>query len=174
MALAWQDGYSPELGRWMSRDPIQLDGGDNLYAYVNGNPVRWVDPDGLDVYNYSDRDWIIKPEGGNKPFIRVPPGWYYSGRQDGLWDTKTKKWYKVRGKEKYADSEITCISGTKPRCSGGFCKENEWFYGPFEYHGRYWGGWGKQREDWTLPDDISSVTPPDGLLPLPTVGVAGD
>ena len=33
----------------MSRDPIYYEGGDNLYAYVMGNPVRYLDPSGLDV-----------------------------------------------------------------------------------------------------------------------------
>lgn len=30
----------------MSRDPIEYRGGENLYAYVGGRPVGWVDPDG--------------------------------------------------------------------------------------------------------------------------------
>ncbi len=31
--------YSPELGRWITRDPIEEDGGDNLYAFVHNNPL---------------------------------------------------------------------------------------------------------------------------------------
>jgi RHS repeat-associated protein len=39
--------YSPELGRWLSPDPIGLEGGLNLYeAFVN-NPVNYRDPSGL-------------------------------------------------------------------------------------------------------------------------------
>ena len=34
--------YSPELGRWTKRDPIEEDGGYNLYAMVGNDPVgRW-------------------------------------------------------------------------------------------------------------------------------------
>ncbi|NCC60832.1 MAG: RHS repeat-associated core domain-containing protein [Verrucomicrobiae bacterium] len=34
--------YSPALGRWLSRDPIEERGGLNLYAFVNNDPVnRW-------------------------------------------------------------------------------------------------------------------------------------
>ena len=31
--------YSPELGRWLTRDPIEEDGGDNLYAFCGNNGI---------------------------------------------------------------------------------------------------------------------------------------
>lgn len=48
LVLASRRWYSPHLMRWMSRDPIEYEGGPNLYAYVSGNPVKLVDPSGLD------------------------------------------------------------------------------------------------------------------------------
>ena len=40
--------YSPSLGRWISRDPIDEQGGLNLYAFVNNDPVnKW------DLYGFS-------------------------------------------------------------------------------------------------------------------------
>ncbi len=39
--------YSPELGRWPSRDPIEEQGGINLYGMVGNDPVNQVDYLGL-------------------------------------------------------------------------------------------------------------------------------
>jgi len=38
--------YSPRLGRWISRDPLEEAGGYNLHAYVRNAPVNHVDPTG--------------------------------------------------------------------------------------------------------------------------------
>lgn len=38
--------YDPDIGRFISQDPIGLAGGSNLYAYTP-NPTRWIDPWGL-------------------------------------------------------------------------------------------------------------------------------
>lgn len=39
--------YDPRIGRWLSRDPIGVAGGINLYGYVGGNPVNFIDQSGL-------------------------------------------------------------------------------------------------------------------------------
>ncbi|MFG1409462.1 RHS repeat-associated core domain-containing protein, partial [Xanthobacter sp. VTT E-85239] len=39
--------YSPRLGRFLQPDPIGYDGGINLYAYVNNDPLNLVDIYGL-------------------------------------------------------------------------------------------------------------------------------
>ena len=38
--------YSPRLGRWLSRDPIEEQAGANLSSFVMNDPARVVDPDG--------------------------------------------------------------------------------------------------------------------------------
>jgi RHS repeat-associated protein len=40
--------YDPELGRFLSEDPIGIAGGLNLYAYAGNDPVNASDPAGLD------------------------------------------------------------------------------------------------------------------------------
>jgi RHS repeat-associated protein len=50
--------YDPETGRWISRDPIQEQGGINLYAYCGGDPINQTDALGLndvDVYIWEAR-----------------------------------------------------------------------------------------------------------------------
>jgi RHS repeat-associated protein len=39
--------YTPQLDRWLNRDPIAEWGGLNLYTYVNNSPDFWVDVFGL-------------------------------------------------------------------------------------------------------------------------------
>ncbi|MFN9810450.1 MAG: RHS repeat-associated core domain-containing protein [Deltaproteobacteria bacterium] len=38
--------YSPFVGQWIQKDPIEYGGGSGLYLYCENDPVNYVDPDG--------------------------------------------------------------------------------------------------------------------------------
>ncbi|EPZ1683153.1 RHS repeat domain-containing protein, partial [Salmonella enterica subsp. enterica serovar Chester] len=48
--------YDPDIGKFISGDPISLKGGINLYAYAP-NPLSWIDPLGLKCWNSARRDY---------------------------------------------------------------------------------------------------------------------
>ncbi len=65
LIIAGQRWYAPQTLRWLSRDPIHYSGGVNLYQYVEGNPVKYVDPSGNSpVINLSPRPVVVSGNPG--------------------------------------------------------------------------------------------------------------
>ncbi|WP_422418950.1 RHS repeat-associated core domain-containing protein [Pseudomonas sp. GZD-222] len=48
--------YDPEVGRFVTQDPIGLDGGFNLYRYVP-NPTGWIDPWGWECWGTARKNY---------------------------------------------------------------------------------------------------------------------
>jgi len=59
LALTLFRAYDATKARWLSPDPIGLEGGNNLYAYVGNNPINDSDPLGLSGSGGGPPDWLI-------------------------------------------------------------------------------------------------------------------
>nr|WP_227554375.1 RHS repeat-associated core domain-containing protein [Acinetobacter lanii] len=73
--------YAPNIGRFISKDPIGLLGGHNVYAYAP-NPVEWIDPLGLSGFD-PFKDGEITPFPDNIHFgqKRIAPQFSNIGSQ---------------------------------------------------------------------------------------------
>jgi hypothetical protein len=75
--------YSPEMGRWISRDPIGERGGINLYGMVGNDAINLVDPLGL-APSYACCDKATRDKGAlllEKAF-KAAQAEYHAGKLD--------------------------------------------------------------------------------------------
>jgi RHS repeat-associated protein len=93
--------YSPSAGRWLSRDPIEEDGGVNLYGFVSNDPISNTDSIGL-----VETQLIFTPESPGK----VPVHWVDLG---GPIDLANRI---IGGKTKVAPLVECHCDGCKVKC----------------------------------------------------------
>jgi len=68
--------YDPSTGRYVTADPIGLEGGINSYLYAKANPLKDIDSRGLNVFIAGTANWDGGPTG---PPPNFPNGNYSSG-----------------------------------------------------------------------------------------------
>jgi RHS repeat-associated protein len=120
--------YDPDLGRFITKDPIGFGGGVNLYAYVGNNVSNFIDPIGLcPTENDINKDVDFKIAQQAKRFYnRVMrfidlSGWFtrygtsYSGfkfgsgkQRGGLERGKVAAWYRAQAYKKLLECGYEC------------------------------------------------------------------
>ena len=106
--------YNPATGRWLSRDPIQEDGGINLYSFVRNNPIQTLDFLGLwgtDIHKQATEQWAKETNYPDAAADRigeadeaVDGGWRGGGKGWAPWGDQS--YHFDRNKGKGADTRL--------------------------------------------------------------------
>jgi RHS repeat-associated protein len=120
--------YSPSLGRWISRDPIEENGGNNLYQFVRNTPISLYDLQG-DVPK-DPRKWAAIVE------LIVLLGRGLEGQdpsRSGSWALQAERLRQLMSRTAEGITEI--VSGSGSDGSGKGRRRKRGFY-------QHTGGWG--------------------------------
>jgi RHS repeat-associated protein len=116
--------YNPSTGRWHSRDPIEEEGGQNFYGFVNNNPVSAVDPLGYVIQTTCPIDDYLKSIGVTGYRSNLVNGVYtydYAGSPDAVTGAASAKLivvrmlqttyvFKVADLEKHVAARLTIVN----------------------------------------------------------------
>lgn len=109
--------YDPNTGRYISADPTGLAAGTNLYAYVGGNPLNYIDPWGE---NRNAPPNASDPNGPKAPGLPGPENGYFPPKGGPQWvpNPNPGKGGSSHGwKDKKGN--VWCPSGQGGRAHGG-------------------------------------------------------
>ncbi len=86
--------YSPEISRWLSRDPIEEEGGANAYAFCANAPQSFVDPLGLRVFlllreafQEANLPWYVVPDNAIHTALLIDYADGCDGRRAAIFET---------------------------------------------------------------------------------------
>lgn len=104
--------YAPTIGRFLSQDPIGLDGGDeNVYRYVENDPINEFDPSGLgpEWHHLLPQEPVLQARFQKLGFVINDPQWGWiiekedHGKLHPRWNDEWKKWFKAQSGEVTAE-----------------------------------------------------------------------
>ena len=130
LGLTKYRGYDPGLGRWLSRDPIGLRGGSNLYGYVLGDPLRFRDRYGLDGENPDAQMLCTERHRRRNANNTCPKKESECDRPNWAYDSSDKKYRGVAGDECAYDGNGDLLPDERGRYT--------YNYSPYPYTG-FWG-----------------------------------
>ncbi len=100
--------YDPNIGRYVSADPIGQDGGFNLYRYAANNPTGWIDPFGLDIAIVTGGP-TGRNRAGHSAAAVEGRGTYSFGTREDFGSSFTDY---LESQSEYRDQEVTIIETT--------------------------------------------------------------
>jgi RHS repeat-associated protein len=104
--------YDPQMGRYITQDPIGLNGGNNLYGYVGGRPLYFIDPKGLSsaCFSRSQKDITFYDKSGAQVGPRYDAANFVTKTSKGNWPNGT---YPFTHFNQHPESDVTGPYGSQ-------------------------------------------------------------